>query len=115
VSGEALLSIYDPSSRRVIDLPVTWKKGFDTDARIQIPKRLGKDWKDAIKLLRRQMKRTGEGIAPFPTLPIEVDSVSLTKSASGFFIIAREIWRGVGWREAPPYPKVQTAPEGAVQ
>jgi len=108
------MSLWDPELQEVVELKVTWKKGYDQDAKIRVPSRYRELWKRAVKALRwdkedGRPKRDHEPIAPYDALPWSVPVDRLEKSATGFFAImdsALAAWPGasVGWKVPPPYP-----------
>jgi len=107
-----VLSIYDDIKKRVVDMEVTWERGFDTDAKMSVSVRFKKEWALAVKILRQDSRDVK--LRPYPTLSVGVNRDKITKSATGFYALAREIWSGVGWRIAPPYPGPEKTEEGAV-
>lgn len=116
--GEAILSVWDRQREEVLDLKIEWEKSPQIDAKIMVPSRFEKDWKDAVAILRKQLVDDADALSPFPTLPITVKRKDLVSSAWGFYSIASEIWGSeIGWKIAPPAPGFapETEREGVVQ
>jgi len=105
MAGRALLQAWDRSRGAVVDLEITWEKGHDVDARVRVPTRFLKVWKQAVASLR-QDHRDGSPIEPYPSLPISVPIELVTKSATGIYAISKSVWGEVGWRVPPPFPQL---------
>lgn len=107
--GEALLQVWDAQRGEVADIPITWSRGYDVDAKVKVPKRFESVWGEATKLVKKDALESGDGkVTPYPTIPwIEVTTNKLGSSASGAYAVAVEIFgpSASGWRIPPPYPK----------
>ena len=112
-----MLAIWDPKRERAIDLEVQWERGHDVDAKIKIPKRYEARWRAVVRAIRRDHRGGRGSIRPYSSLPISVDVSKLLKSTTGFYAIASELFRGIGWRVPPPFPEVDEdePPNGAVE
>jgi len=115
--GNAVLSIWDTSrsSGEVVDLEVSWDRGYDIDSSVKVPARFRKAWEFASAMIKRE--RRGQLVKPYSTLSTGVSTKDLNRTATGIYAVAKEIWgRQADWRVSPPYPKSsESPPEGAVQ
>lgn len=114
MAGSATLSVWNPDSREVVDIEITWSKGYDEDARMKIPKAFKAIWDLAKKQIEWDSFPSVVGLDPEPVAPyrglgVSVPLDKLTTSATGAYAI---LSRGlpVNWKVPPPYP-VEAASE----
>jgi len=106
---KAVLAVWDRD--RVVEIEVTWNKGYDVDASIKVPARFKPVWKAAVEFLREE-RGPRDTISPYGGLSqIAVLSRDLNKTATGAFAVASAIWPNAGWKVRPPYPEVEDPSE----
>ena len=111
--GAAILTVTDGGGS--YDLNITWDRGYDIDARIDMPSQWRQRWAMGTEMARRGAKRAEHGwLRPYSTQPFRVHASQLERSASGFYVTARIIFDKVRWRVSPPYPKSPPLPRGAI-
>ena len=112
--GRAILAVTDDRGR-AYSLSVEWTKGFDVDARIDVPPQWRQRWAMASEMAQKGAGKTEHGyLRPYPTQPYRVHASQVAHSATGFYATAQIVFDKVRWRVPPPYQKAPTLPRGAI-
>lgn len=109
--GEAVLTVL--ADGKTYDLNVIWRQGYDSDAVVSLPESLRTRWLAAVKHLQTTHPPQTP-IAPYPTLPFELDISRISSSATGFYATAEFAFGNARWKISPPYPRLAPLKPGII-